>query len=92
MLCVITLYFTEHCRCIDGNTSQPIYVPPEKYSAEHVLQILLDRDISPSLVCSERQSTATFVIDVTKLPQTKMFLGTLLENGATVGHTVCSWS
>ena len=66
----------EHSRCIDGNPSQPVYeIPPEKYSAERVLQILLDRDISPSIVCSERpvniKESATFVIDVTKLPHEK---------------------
>ena len=49
----------------------PVYeVPPPKYSAERILRILLDPTIS-SKVCSKRPvsitSSATFVIDITKL-------------------------
>ena len=55
---------------------QPIFeTPPEKYSAERVLRILLDRDISPSRICQERPvnitESATFVVDITKLRHEK---------------------
>ena len=50
----------------------PVYeFPPPKYNAERILQILLDPAISTSKICSKRpvsiSSSATFVIDLTKL-------------------------
>lgn len=55
---------------------QPIFeTPPEKYSAERVLRILLDRNISPSRICQERPvnitESATFVVDISKLQHEK---------------------
>lgn len=70
--------------------------PVSQYTKSHQrsiqLQILLNRDISPSIVCSERpvnvKESATFVIDVTKLAHEKDVLRMHLESGATVGHTL----
>ena len=73
---VWTLLINLYHSCIDGNPLQPIFeTPPEKYSAERVLRILLDRDISPSRICHERpvniRESATFVVDITKLRHEK---------------------
>ncbi len=70
-------YELNPCRdCIDGNHLQPIFeYPRTKYSAERVLKILLDPNISPSKVCQERPvnitKSSTFVIDITKLDHEK---------------------
>ena len=58
--------------CSDPVEECPVYeFPPPKYSAERILQILLDPAIFTSKICSKRpvsiSSSATFVIDLTKL-------------------------
>ena len=58
--------------CSDPVEEFPVYeAPPPKYSAERILRILLDPAIAPSKVCSKRPvsitSSATYVIDITKL-------------------------
>lgn len=50
----------------------PLYeVPPEKYSAERIIKILLDPHIDSSLICRGRplniESSGTFVIDLDSL-------------------------
>ena len=59
--------------CSDPVEEYPVYEkPPPKYSAERILQILLDPAISPCKVCHNRpvsiSSSATYVIDISKLP------------------------
>ena len=43
----------------------------QKYSAERILNILLDPELSPSVVCTKRPTNvckrATYIIDVTQL-------------------------
>ena len=50
----------------------PVYeVPPEKYSAERVIKILLDPNIDKKKICNQRpldiQSSGTFVVDLNSL-------------------------
>ena len=50
----------------------PIYEhPPPKYSAERILQIMLDPDLESSKICSTRPTTitcsATYIVDLSKL-------------------------
>ena len=53
--------------------AQPIYyeVLPNKYSAEHILKILLDPTISSSVICTVRPleitKSATYVVDIHSL-------------------------
>ena len=51
---------------------QPVYeTPPEKYSAERIIHILLDPNIDQSKVCTQRPlnivSSCTFVVDLDHL-------------------------
>lgn len=51
---------------------QPVYeVPPEKYSAERIIHILLNPKLDRSNVCTERplsiNSSSTFVVDLDSL-------------------------
>ena len=62
----IVYYFRDMC---DG---QPVYeIPPEKYSAERIIHILLDPNIDKSRVCTQRplniNSSCTFVVDLDQL-------------------------
>lgn len=55
-----------------SDDEQPIYeCPPPKYSAERVLEILLDPAIDTSRVCTSKPiaitSSSTFVVDISKL-------------------------
>ena len=60
----------------ESSTAYPVYEhPPQKYSAETVIKILLDPNLDPSQICSSRPTniseSSTYVIDVTKLETPK---------------------
>ena len=61
------------CKKLDySDCIQPIYeVPPNKYSAERILKILLDPKISASVICTVRPAditkSATYVVNIHKL-------------------------
>ena len=55
--------------CREVCDGQPVYeMPPEKYSAERIIHILLDPNIDKSKVCTQRplniNSSCTFVVDL----------------------------
>ena len=69
---MLILYCRQNYEYLDENSSLPIFeYPPQKYSAERILRILLDPDVDPNSVCSERpvniKKSSTFIIDITKL-------------------------
>ena len=53
---------------------QPVYeTPPEKYTAERIIHILLDPNIEQSKICEQRplniESSCTFVVDLDQLSE-----------------------
>ena len=58
--------------CHSGCDDEPIYEkPPQKYSADRVLKILLDKLIPSDKICSKRPThvvgSSSYVIDISKL-------------------------
>ena len=55
-----------------NSNSQPVYeIPPPKYSAERVLEILLDPNIPENKICKEKPNgvtrSGTYVVDTSNL-------------------------
>ena len=60
------------CACICRLDGLPVYeVPPEKYSAEQIIKILLDPNFDDKKICKQRpvnvKSSSTFVVDLSSL-------------------------
>ena len=75
-----SVYINQMTNCIIGSQLLFLFivenvmvsqVPPEKYSAERIIQILLDPNIDKSKVCTQRplnvDSSCTFVVDLDQL-------------------------
>ena len=58
--------------CDEGGDDGPLFeIPPPRYSAEHIIRILLDPTIPPTKVCIRRpiaiSKSSTFIVDLTHL-------------------------
>lgn len=84
--------------CREVCDGQPVYeTPPEKYSAERIIHILLDPNIDQSKVCTQRplniESSCTFVVDLDHLLEAdNVKKDIILECGIIVGLMISSFN